>query len=32
MTLGDIWDMICVLLNVRLGVIWVWNMHSHGLI
>lgn len=32
MTLGDIWDMLCLLLNIRLGIIWAWDMHLHGLI
>ena len=32
MTISDIWDMLCVLLNVRLGLIWALKMHFHGFI
>ena len=32
MTISDIWDMLCVLLNVRLGIIWALEMRLHGII
>lgn len=32
MPISDIWDMLCVLLNVRLGIIWALEMRLQGLI
>lgn len=32
MPISDIWDMLCVLLNVRFGIIWALEMHFQGLI
>lgn len=32
MTISDIWDMVCALLNVRLAVIWALEMHLNGFI
>lgn len=29
MTVSDIWDMLCMLMNIRLGIIWAWEMCLH---
>jgi len=30
MMISDIWEMICVLMNIRLGLIWALEMHLYG--
>ena len=32
MSIGDIWNILCVLMNIRLGFIWVLEMHFQGLL
>ncbi len=29
MTISNVWDTVCALLNVRLVIIWVLEMRSH---
>lgn len=30
MTISDIWDMLCVMLNVRLCIMWARGMRLYG--